>query len=102
MPTSKGFFETTLSQSRILTTIEAGDWPERFFDPLIDHWASERGEQVVVTDRFGSMTWSEFEYENESIDPFGNIRKTDRVSVNQDLFTNYHLLIEICFHLKMR
>lgn len=67
MSTSKGFFETTLSQSRILTTIEAGDWPERFFDPLIDHWASERGEQVVVTDRFGSITWSEFAVQVDEI-----------------------------------
>ena len=60
MSTSKGFFETTLSQSRISTMLQAGAWPERFFDPLIDHWASERGEQVVITDRFGSITWSEF------------------------------------------
>ena len=41
------------------------------------------------------MIWSEFEYENEKIDPFGNIRKTDRVSVNQDLFTNYQSLIQL-------
>ncbi len=44
-----------------------GDWPERFFDPLIDHWASERGEKVVVTDRFGSVTWSEFAVQVDEI-----------------------------------
>ena len=41
------------------------------------------------------MIWSEFEYEDESIDPFGNIRKSDSVIVNQKLFTHYQSLIKL-------
>ena len=41
------------------------------------------------------MIWPEFQYENESVDPFGNIRKSDNVSVNQNLFTHYQILIQL-------
>ena len=41
------------------------------------------------------MIWSEFEYENERIDPFGNIRESDTVLVNQNLFTHYQSLIKL-------
>ena len=58
MELSKKFFETTLSQMRISEMVETGEWSERWFDPIIDRWADERGDQIAVTDRFGSITWS--------------------------------------------
>ena len=59
LQSSKIFFETTLTQDRITQTVESAEWSDRSFDPIIDHWAAERGERVVITDRLGSMSWSE-------------------------------------------
>ena len=59
LQSSKIFFETTLTQDRITQTVESAEWSGRLFDPIIDHWAAERGERVVITDRLGSMSWSE-------------------------------------------
>ena len=58
MELSKIFFETTLTQMRISEMVETGQWSERWFDPIIDRWAEERGDQIAVTDRFGSTSWS--------------------------------------------
>ena len=60
MELSKIFFETTLTQVRISEMVETGQWSERWFDPIIDRWAEERGDQIAVTDRFGSTSWSAF------------------------------------------
>ena len=59
MQIPKQFFETTLGRKRISEMVETGVWSDRFFDSVIDHWAKERGEQIAVTDRHGSTTWSE-------------------------------------------
>ena len=59
MQITKQFFETTLGRKRISEMVETGVWSDRFFDSVIDHWAKERGEQIAVTDRHGSTTWSE-------------------------------------------
>ena len=58
MELSKNFFETTLNQMRISEMVTTGEWSERWFDPIIDRWAEERGDQIAVTDRFGSTTWA--------------------------------------------
>ena len=58
MELSKIFFETTLNQMRISEMVTTGEWSERWFDPIIDRWAEERGDQIAVTDRFGSTTWA--------------------------------------------
>ena len=59
MQLSKQFFETTLDQQRILEMVETGDWSERCFDSMIDHWARERGDLIAVTDRYGATSWSD-------------------------------------------
>ena len=59
MQLPKQFFETTLDQQRILEMVETGDWSERCFDSMIDHWAKERGDLIAVTDRYGATSWSD-------------------------------------------
>jgi len=41
------------------------------------------------------MIWKEFVYDDESVDPFGNLRSPDEVTVNDDLFSHYQTLINL-------
>ena len=59
MQITKQIVEKTHGRIRISEMVETGVWSDRFFDSVIDHWAKERGEQIAVTDRHGSTTWSE-------------------------------------------
>ncbi len=41
------------------------------------------------------MIWEELDYENETTDPFNNLRNPDIVSVNNDLLSHYKILTDL-------
>ncbi len=54
------FFETTLTAGRIEAHASAGEWLNQNLSDQIAHWVEQRPDDVVLVDRFGQVTWSEF------------------------------------------
>jgi len=53
------FFETTLTAERIAEMNESGDWPnDHLYDRFVEQ-AGDRGDQPLVIDAHGVMTWHE-------------------------------------------